>query len=195
MLVFAVAGCGKEEIKVYRVAKEKPDSLAPANPHSASFPGNGQRVMALAESAPGKPAWTVPAGWTEEPPTRMLLAKFSVIDQEARAAITVSSFPGDVGGLLANVNRWRGQVGLPPIAETDLVQAVKQLETQAGNASLVDLAGTDAKTGKKARLAVVIVPRAGQTRFFKIMGDEQVVAREKDAFLKFVQSARFPDVP
>lgn len=194
-LILVVAGCGKEEITVYRVAKEKPGLPVTANPHAARLHSEDQRVLASGESAPGKPAWTVPAGWTEELPTQMLLAKLSVTDQDARAAITVSSFPGEVGGLLANVNRWRGQVSLPPISEADLPNAVAQLETQAGKASLVDLIGTDANTGRTARLICVVLPHAGQTWFFKIMGDEQVVAREKDAFLKFVQSARFPDAP
>ena len=194
-LVLVVAGCGKEEIKVYRVAKEKPGSPVAANPHAAAVTGDDRRSMPPGESAPGKPAWTVPAGWAEEPLTPMLLAKFSVTDQDARASITVSAFPGDVGGLLANVNRWRGQVSLPPINEADLAQAVKQLETQAGDASLVDLVGTDASKKNRVRLICVVLPHAGQTWFFKMMGDELVVAREKDAFLEFVQTAKFPDAP
>jgi hypothetical protein len=189
ILIFVLASCGKEEIKVYRVAKEKPETPVIANPQS------DQRVEQPSESAFAKPVWTVPAGWTEEPASQMSLAKFSVGDQDARAQITVSAFPGDVGGLLANVNRWRGQVNLPPISETDLPNAVTQLETQAGKANLVDLAGTAAMTGRKTRLICVVLPHAGQTWFFKIMGDEQVVAREKDAFRKFIQSARFPDAP
>jgi hypothetical protein len=107
----------------------------------------------------------------------------------------VSSFPGDVGGLLANVNRWRQQVKLPAIDEAGLAQAVSQVEMQAGKGSLVDVNGTDAKTGQKARLVGVAVPHGGQTWFFKMLGDEPVVAREKDAFLKFVQSVKYPNAP
>ena len=36
------------------------------------------------------------------------------------------------------------------------------------------------------------VPRDGQTWFYKMMGDDATVAREKDAFVKFVQTARYP---
>jgi hypothetical protein len=189
ILFFVLAGCGREEIKVYRVAKEKPETPVVANPQS------NQRVGELSESAPAKPVWTLPAGWTEEPPSQMSLAKFSVGGQDARAQITVSAFPGDVGGLLANVNRWRGQVNLPPISEADLPNAVARFETKAGNADLVELAGTNAMAGRTARLICVVLRRGGQTWFFKIMGDKTVVAREKDAFLKFVQSAKLPDAP
>ena len=54
---------------------------------------------------PGRPAWEVPSGWQETAASQMLLAKFAVTNQDGEAEVTVSSFPGEVGGLLANVNR------------------------------------------------------------------------------------------
>jgi cysteinyl-tRNA synthetase len=48
--------------------------------------------------------------------------------KEAEVAVTV--FPGTVGGLTANVNRWRGQIGLPPASEAD-IQAQIQARAQA----------------------------------------------------------------
>jgi hypothetical protein len=57
----------------------------------------------------------------------------------------------------------------------------------------VDMTGTDARTGQKARLIGAIVPQANQTWFYKLMGSEQIVAREKDAFSKFVQTAKYPN--
>jgi hypothetical protein len=57
----------------------------------------------------------------------------------------------------------------------------------------VDFSGTDAKTGKPARLVGAIVPQSGQTWFYKLMGDEQIVAQQKDAFIEFIQSANYAD--
>jgi hypothetical protein len=37
-----------------------------------------------------------------------------------KGEVAISHFPGDVGGDLANVNRWRQQVALPPIDEAGL---------------------------------------------------------------------------
>jgi len=150
---------------------------------------------AVPGAAPGKPAWEVPAGWQEVPPTQMLLAKFNLAGEAgSRAEVTVSSFPGTMGGLLANVNRWRGQLGLPGVGESDLPQVVSALDLPgAAAATLVEMDGTDAKTGQQARLIGVIVPRGGATWFFKLMGDGPVAARERAAFLKFVQTVRFPN--
>jgi hypothetical protein len=172
-------------------ASETQPTLPPSHPPIA---GAATQPAPASESG-AKPAWETPASWTEEPPTQMLVAKFSVTDNAARAEITISSFPGDVGGLLANVNRWRGQVSLPPVDEASLAQAVTQVDMQEGKGSFVELNGTDAKTGQKARLVGVAVPHGGETWFFKMLGNEQVVAREKEAFVKFVQSVKFHHAP
>ncbi len=58
---------------------------------------------------------------------------------------------------------------------------------------LVDISGTSSQTGQPAQLVAVIVPQAGQTWFYKLMGDAKVVAGQKDAFIQFVRSAKYPD--
>jgi hypothetical protein len=142
---------------------------------------------ATAASAPTsqKPSWDPPATWKEEPPSQMLLAKFITGKDNAQAEITISSFPGDVGGLLANVNRWRGQVGLGQIEQADLSKQTTSVDVLGGRATLVDI------TGQKGRLVGAIVPRGDQTWFYKMMGPDPVVAAEKEAFLKFVQSVKY----
>jgi hypothetical protein len=168
----------------------KPRADAAALPPSHPPIGGTTPDVAAAAPAGDKPQWTVPDGWKEEPPTQMLLAKFVASDKEAKAEITVSVFPGDVSGLAANVNRWRRQMNLPPVPDTDVPKGVTEIDAPAGKATLVELEGADAKSGKKTRLVGVIIPQAGQTWFYKMAGDEAVVAREKDALLKFVQSAK-----
>ena len=190
------------------VAEQKPAfvgflkslTFAAAEPQAALPPdhpaiGGAMPALQTTDASQAKAQWNVPPGWTEEPPTQMLLAKFSTTDKAARAEITVSSFPGDVGGLLANVNRWRRQVNLPAIDEAQMAKAVKDFNVQSDKGSLLDVDGTDAKSGQPARLVGVAVPHGGQTWFFKMIGDTKVVAREKDAFIKFVQNTKFPNAP
>ena len=141
----------------------------------------------------GKPAWTVPAGWQEGPLAQFLIAKYVIAgDGGAEAAVNVSSLAGDGGGLLPNVNRWRTQLGLAPETEANLANAAT-ITTSGGTATLVDITGTDGRTGKATRLIGVVLPLGGQTWFYKLMGDADVVAQQKDALLKFVQSAKYPN--
>ena len=140
------------------------------------------------------PEWTIPATWQEQPPSQMLLAKFVVPgDAEARAEMTVSSFPGDVGGLLPNINRWRKQVGLDPLNEEQVQGNSEPLKLSSGAATLVDVTGKDPKTDRPSRLIGIIQPHHNGTWFYKLMGNEAVVAKEKVAFLKFLQTIRYPD--
>ena len=134
--------------------------------------------------SPGTSAWQPPAGWKEIPASQMLLAKFSV---PGGAEASISSFPGDVGGLLANVNRWRGQIGLGQVDAAALSKVTSPLEVGGGKATLVDMMGGDGKT----RLVAAVVPRDGKTWFFKLLGDSAAVGHEKESFTKFVQTARF----
>jgi len=147
-----------------------------------------------AASSAGKPNWQVPSGWREIPGGPFLVAKFSLTGpQDAQAAVNVSSSAGDGGGLLANVNRWRGQLGLAPITEADLQQLAQAVDVPGGKAALVQMSGTDARTGQKAQLVAVIVPQGAHTWFYKLMGSGEIVEREKSAFEKFVQSAKYPN--
>ena len=50
--------------------------------------------------------------WVVKPPAPMRKATFGVPAGSAEADLSITAFPGDVGGELANINRWRGQVGL-----------------------------------------------------------------------------------
>jgi hypothetical protein len=138
-------------------------------------------------SAANKPTWQVPAGWQEVTAGQFLVAKFTLTGDGATAAVNVSSSPGDGGGLAANVNRWRGQLGLPPSPDI----SATPVDITGGKASLVDFSGTDARTSQPSRLVGVIVSQAGQTWFYKLMGDAKVVESQKDAFTKFVQGVKY----
>ncbi len=174
-------------------AKSSAPSLPPPAEASQLPAGHpaipGAPIAAAAPS--GNPTWTVPSDWKSGEPSQFVLAKFDIQNASGTAAATVSQLDGDGGGLLANVNRWRGQLGQQAIFADD---AAKLPAIDAGGirATVADFNGTDARTGKPARLVGVVLPRNGQTWFYKLMGDPDVVAAQKDAFIKFVQSAKYP---
>ena len=165
---------------------------AVSSPHD--FTGlSDSPVASAAPGATAKPEWEAPPDWKEQPPGQMLLAKFLLGGKDgAKAEVTVSVFPGDVGGLLANVNRWRGQVGLTPVGQPEL-EKLKSLDVIGGKATLVDMSGVSPKNGEKVRLLGAIVPREGHTWFYKMMGDEQIAGQQQAAFLKFIQTVRYPN--
>ena len=154
--------------------------------------GIGAGQAAAQVSSEGKPNWQVPAGWQEVPGGQFLVAKFTIAGADgATAAVNISSSAGEGGGLIGNVNRWRGQLGLPSSADADVEKSVTTLDVAGGKASLVDFTGTDARTGRPTRLIGVMVPQSNQTWFYKLMGDGGVVESQKAAFIQFVQGVKY----
>ena len=142
-----------------------------------------------------KPVWVVPSDWHEVAPSQFLLAKFETGEGDGKAEISVSMLAGEGGGVLANVNRWRRQLGLEPVDDAGLVPLESSVDTDGGKAVAVDLKGMDPKTGQAARMVGVIVPQSGRTWFYKLMGNEATVQKEKAVFTRFVQTIKYPDAP
>ena len=130
-----------------------------------------------------KPNWTVPKHWTEIAAGQMQMAKFNVPERgSARAEVSVSIFPNDTGGTLANVNRWRKQIGLPEVGSSELPSMVSPLDPSSPDAILVDM------KSESKRIVGAIVPRNGSYWFYKLMGDVEAVGPEKEFFVAFAKS-------
>lgn len=164
--------------------------LPPSHPPIGDT-GMGAPTASAPVSSEGKPDWQVPASWQEVSGGQFLVAKFTITGKSSATAVNVSRSPGEGGGLVGNINRWRGQLGLTSLSDGDVNKLVTAIDVPGGRASLVDLSGTDARTGQPTRLVGVMVPQSGQTWFYKLMGDAKVVESQKDAFTKFVQSVKY----
>jgi len=129
--------------------------------------------------------WQLPPGWNEVPPSAMRYASFNAGANENKVDISIVTFPGNGGNDIENVNRWRGQIGLPPMSEEAMTSQVTTL--RAGDATLaaIDI------TGAKARTVAAWVRRDAHVWFFKATGPNAAVEKEKQNFVKFVQSVRF----
>lgn len=170
-----LTACQKDQIEVRHVPKEE----------SAGMSG-----MAMGpETGMGAPAaagvhWKAPRGWKELAGSGMRVATLQPPPGAGKAEVTVIALPGDVGGELANVNRWRGQIALPAIAEGDLPGARKSLRAKLGAVSLYDFTS---EGGKKTRLVAGMIQNRGTTWFFKLMGDEKAVAAARPDFVKLLE--------
>lgn len=125
--------------------------------------------------------YDAPAEWTEAPGSAMRKASLKT---PGGAEVTAFAFPaaGAMGDPLANVNRWRGEVGLAP---TDAETLAKESET-------LPLLGSEGQyfelVGEKETTHAAMVERDGQVWFFKIRGPIEVVPAEREAFLGWLKS-------
>jgi hypothetical protein len=195
-LPLLLAACRKAEVASYRIPKEEDPALPAAamagaqpaaGPGPAMDAGPGGATMASAPvptaEGPGL-AWTAPDRWQAGGSNPMRKATYEVAGAGGKAELTITAFPSDVGGELANVNRWRGQVQLPPLAEADLAGAVTRESRNGLQLAVVDSGGP----GHAQRILGAIVPFNGGTWFFKLTGPDAAVAQEKPEFLEFLQT-------
>ncbi len=129
--------------------------------------------------------WTTPQGWesvsSDQP---MRLATF--LPGAGLPEVSVTAFPGDSGGMLANINRWRNQLGLGPIDEAELLRTVEMGTVEGVKVGTVDIAGANGQQ----MLGAVIVPGDGKTWFVKATGAPDVIATLKPVFRAFALSFR-----
>ena len=146
-----------------------------------------------------KPEWQVPADWKSQQASGMRYASYAASDPSGGTVdISVVNFGGTGGDELANVNRWRGQVKLPPIGADELPDQVGKLTTDAGDFSMVDLSSPSSDAATPAiRLLGAWLQREGKVWFFKAMGPTALVGAQKDNFLAFLKSVKFsvPSAP
>ncbi len=191
-LVFLPA-CRDAKITSYRVPHEKPEPMPPVlSGGTAPSAAAGGDMAAMANTAVPTAAgdglaWTAPAHWKTKPESPMRKGSYAISAGDGpEADMAITAFPGDVGGDLANVNRWRGQIGLSPITEADLGRTSQHLDFNGLHCTFVDFANPDGANPQ--RILGAIVPFEGATWFFKMMGPDALVAREKPAFLQFLQT-------
>lgn len=158
------------------------------NPHATASSGETSETGSL-QTGDGELAWTLPPGWSQVPnSSTMRIATFQVDDAE----FTITKFPGSVGGLLANVNRWRGQLGLDPV--TDLSNQEQEAVNVAGSPGmLLDLAPRNAAAAD-TRMFVTLVPRGDFTWFLKLTGRNELLEDEAAHYRSLIDSIELPEV-
>jgi hypothetical protein len=177
LLALTAAACGRDDVTHFRVPKEAPRE-SPAVPAGVTAP-DGPKGRGL--------RWTLPQGWTEAAGGAMRFATLKPPVQ-GKVDASVIVLPGPAGGELANVNRWRGQIGLPGLDEEGLARARKVMKTQAGPLKVYDFRSE----GKPAsRLVAGLTEAAGDTWFVKMTGDADAVGAARDDFMKLLGSLRF----
>ncbi|MBL4699983.1 MAG: hypothetical protein JKX85_01885 [Phycisphaeraceae bacterium] len=182
--LLVLPGCGEEEIDVYEAphAAVAPNATAHDPQDGQDHSGHNHGPEAQQATTSQKLSFTLPQGWQQTEPGNMVLHRF-VTPSQANLAIT--AFPGDVGGTIANVNRWRGQLGLPTETDAQVTAALKPDKLGKQEAHRIDLAN-DSK-----RLVVTFGMINGKTWFFKLTGTSDQIEKALPAFGTFLTSVNW----
>ncbi|BDG01123.1 hypothetical protein [Anaeromyxobacter oryzae] len=202
-LATAIAGCQRDEVSHFRVPKATGTGLAAAAPMGAmggpgpmtgADPGQGPMGGGMEGDVAPPPApeggglrWSLPKGWSETKgggPMRFATMRPT---GAGKAEVSVIVLPGPAGGELANVNRWRNQIGLAPLADADLPALRKTVKAKVGPISVYDFTSDGQK---KSRVVAGLTENAGSTWFVKLSGDAEAVSAARPAFMSLLESLR-----
>jgi hypothetical protein len=141
--------------------------------------------------------WDTPPGWKEAPADASAgMAGMRLINLTfgpgGEGECYLSAMPGAAGGLEANLNRWRKQMGLPDMTPEEIAKLPKR-EFLGREATYVSIEGAftgmgaaEAKTGY--RMVGLVQPAPEFTLFVKMTGPKELVAANEAAFDQFCQS-------
>jgi hypothetical protein len=129
--------------------------------------------------------YRLPEGWEKARNDSMSHAAFEVRDGDKKARITVTAMRGMAGGLEANVNRWRTQVGLREVSAEEASKLAQQIAVDGSTGHYVDL------VGERERILGVMAKHGETPWFVKMIGPVDLVGKQKANFESFVKSLRF----
>jgi len=168
--IFLSSGCERDDIRTYTVTKDA-KSIAT---------NKASTTVALPARKPSNVAWNVPSTWKEVPTSEpMRVATF----EKGKVQVLVSTFPGDVGGMLANINRWRGQLGLNPTTDPELAETVISEMSEGIRINTTRLSGPN-----EDMLGAVIETGDGNTWFVKAVATKAEATEMENEFFDFCRS-------
>ena len=187
LLLITGNGCDDDQISVYREPRQKKRASTDYTDQSEAIDYRSSMLI----------DWDLPAGWryaSYDHPIRQatILAGDDPVNM---LEIAVTSLPGDGGGLLANINRWRWQIGLEPVSESNLNDHVQILPDTVFTIYLVDLTAEQIRLNdhgnEPGRLLAAVVSTGESTWFVKAVSSIDIIAAHRDAFIEFVRSFRY----
>ena len=197
-LFLGLTACDQAQPVTYTIPKEERAAPTPgrateaatAGPTASAADSSKMQVLpGMEEAAQAAPelSYTVPEGWEEFPPRSVRKANFRVSDSSGTAELAVTVFPGDVGGTLANINRWRGQIGLEPTDAAGMQAMTRTVKISNHDGLLANLQGPEQS------ILGGLLSFHGSTWFFKLQGATGTVAAQSDAMEAFLASVQIED--
>lgn len=175
------------------------ETQAPTVQGPMMTPGSSRNMQVLPGMVEGvaafpTPGWQAPEHWQENDPGPVRRGSFEITnDQGAYADFAITVFPGDVGGVLPNINRWRDQLRLPAISPADLPNATEEI-TVGGRPGLIMMIEGNVTGGSRNVTQTTLgafVFQEDSTWFFKMTGDDDLVRAEETPFRAFLDTVSF----
>ncbi len=162
-IFLAFSSCSDEKTPTYRVATDEP-------------------VLEEQPTISQPLRWKAPEDWKQETPGELQTALYRL---SPASTVSITKFSGAAGGIPANVNRWRKQIGLDPTPEPagDIIA----LEAGDSRAKWFEL------NGEEKSILAAIVPVNEETWFFKFDTPSAELEAGRPGFISLLKSIEIGD--
>ena len=133
--------------------------------------------------------WDLPKGWVKQPKKMFSFGTFHV-DGNPNLLVKVSKLGLNFGDMTANVNRWRGEVGLAGVSNIEGLKTTSR-KVDGTEATVYRFDGPGAGGKGKMTSHVVMFQRNGSMWFYKLIGAADDVASTKKTFDGWIDSIRY----
>lgn len=170
IILYFISGCrDTDSIKHYKVPKSN---------HNI----NRQVVGTSSES---NLKWIQPDSWIQYNGSSIRLLSFNVPYSRGQGDLSVMILEGDGGGLVANVNRWCRQLGIPDKTEDQIEDMADLINGSMGNYRIFKLIG---ESNNKNAFLCSILPIDKRTIFIKMSIDSRGISEVENDFKEFSSS-------
>ncbi|MEN8256156.1 MAG: hypothetical protein ABFR33_11885, partial [Verrucomicrobiota bacterium] len=164
-------GCGSEQAQTYKAPKEPTAPPAMQEPVAQASPqpaGKGFEAR-------------LPEGWTEKPGSGMRMVSYT-IEGTSIDFYLISLAMGDVP---SNVNRWRGQIGLPPASPEEIEAEVETFQAGGHDLKYIEIYNEEWGT------IAAIIDLAPQYWYFTAKGPAGELKANAADIRTFLESIKF----
>lgn len=180
--ICVLVACKDDEIRTYRVATDS--TLENPAPPTVDPMGAAPKEEEPHAAPSGSVVWQAPADWKQEPAGQFLTAAYAL---PGGGRVTVSKLGGDGGGLAANINRWRGQLGFKPLAEKEVIGQPLKIADSDEEMLLFNLTAEKSADDAQGIFAGVLTLKT-ETWYFKFSGPVAILRKSEGLFMAFLQT-------
>ena len=172
-----VACQSEDQIRTYRLPKKSKDS-----PLNVKVDKAVPELLKKNEEFILK--WQKPESWVQFDGHSMRMASFYVPHSTGKGELSITEFSGMSGGIQANINRWRGQISLPPESEQNILTSSTSYKNELGNFLFFELANETSNQG----ILASIYELSNRTVFVKLSIEQSALIEVKKDFITFSKS-------
>ena len=132
--------------------------------------------------------WETPINWIPNNKSTIRTASYLIPFAKGSADLSVTHFPGDAGGVTANVNRWRKQLNLPEITKREIELNSQNFKSNIGSYQIYKIINPE---HKEAGFLCAIIPANNFTIFIKLNSYPETIDNLMGEFIEFSSSFKY----